>query len=125
MSWHLRFFLKKKDKILKRSEFIGLSTSGRKIFTDLFIAVVAPGRTGRSRLGVTVSRKVGGAVQRNRIKRLAREYFRLNRHLLEDHLDINLIARKAAGEKANEEILQTLQVLFGKLSRSSEDQLPI
>jgi RNase P protein component len=39
---------------------------------------------------------------------------------LKGHWDINVIARKAAGEKGNEEILQALQELFQKLSRTSE-----
>ena len=34
-----------------------------------------------TRFGVVVSRKIKGAVKRNRIKRLAREFFRLNKHL--------------------------------------------
>jgi ribonuclease P protein component len=36
------------------------------------------------RFGVVVGRKVGGAVRRNRIKRLLREFFRLNKQLFED-----------------------------------------
>jgi len=79
-----------------------------------------PAGSGCSRIGITVSRKVGGAVQRNRIKRLAREAFRLNRHLSARPLDINLIARKIAAEQSNRVILQALQDLFAKLPRQFE-----
>jgi ribonuclease P protein component len=117
----LRFFLKKNQRILKRSEFVSLSESGRRFHTHFFIALAMPAKSGCSRIGITVSRKVGGAVQRNRIKRLAREAFRLNRHLFARPLDINLIARKIAAEKSNRVILQALQDFFAKLPRQFED----
>ena len=66
----LRFSLTKADRILKRREFIALSKSGRRIQTEYFIAIFSPARFNRSRLGVTVTKKVGNAVERNRIKRL-------------------------------------------------------
>jgi ribonuclease P protein component len=49
---------------------------------------------GTVRLGITVGKKVGNAVKRNRIKRLLREYFRLNRDAFRGSTDIVIIARK-------------------------------
>jgi ribonuclease P protein component len=117
----LRFFFKKTDRLLKRSEFIKLSDSGQRLITRLFIVLAAPAESGGSRIGITVSRKVGGAVQRNRIKRLAREAFRMNRHLLARPLKISLIARKAAAELPNRAISLALNDLYGMLPRQIEN----
>jgi ribonuclease P protein component len=46
------------------------------------------------RLGLSVSRKVGGAVQRNRLRRLYREAFRLTRHRMPGGMDLVLIPRQ-------------------------------
>ena len=49
-----------------------------------------------SRLGLSVSRKHGNAVKRNRLKRLMREAFRLSQHELPAGLDLILIPRQGA-----------------------------
>jgi ribonuclease P protein component len=49
---------------------------GRRVATRWFLVFVAPREGGGARLGITVTRKVGKAVHRNRIKRLVREWFR-------------------------------------------------
>ena len=54
--------------------------------------------TSRARLGVTVSRKVGNAVVRNRVKRQIREWFRRDGHALVAGCDIVVIARSSAAE---------------------------
>lgn len=117
----LRFFFKKTDRILKRSEFSRLSETGIRVSAHFFIALVVPGTCGRSRIGITVSRKVGGSVERNRLKRLAREAFRLNRNLLVRPLDINLIARRAAAGQPNGAVALALKDLFAKLPRQFEN----
>ena len=107
---------KKADRILKRNEFIQLSKFGRKLHNQNFIVIFAPGHFGRSRLGITETRKVGNAVKRNRIKRLVREYFRLNRHLLSGDWDINVIAKKEAADLSSEKIFGSLCNIFERIS---------
>lgn len=46
-----------------------------------------------ARFGISVSRKLGGAVRRNRVKRLLREAFRLNRRLFRTGLDLAVYPR--------------------------------
>ena len=56
------------------------------------------GDPGRARLGITVTRKVGGAVRRNRIKRLVREWFRGRQEELKS-CDLVVIARRDIPER--------------------------
>ena len=52
--------------------------------------------TSGPRLGITASRRVGGAVQRNLVKRRIREWFRETKRTLPADLDVVVIARKGA-----------------------------
>ncbi len=51
-----------------------------------------------ARIGIVVTRKLGNAVQRNRVKRLVRECFRLSPGLVPDGVDCVVIARDGAHE---------------------------
>jgi ribonuclease P protein component len=68
------------------------------------------------RLGLSVSRKVGGAVQRNRLRRLYREAFRLTKHDMPVGLDLVVIPRKAE-EPAFEELKRSLPRLVQQVAR--------
>ena len=108
----MRFCFTKADRILKRSEFLKLSILGKKTQNRHFIAIFSPGRFQRTRLGVTVARKVGNAPTRNRIKRFSREYFRLNRHIITGYWDINIIAKKRAADLLSEQAFLSLKDVF-------------
>jgi ribonuclease P protein component len=108
-----------RDRLLKRSEFLSVSRQGRKIQDIGFILFYQPGRSDRPRLGVTVSKRVGGAVTRNRLKRQMREYFRRNRSKLGVNLDFNLIAKPAAARFSGGEVQASLDRLFSQIKADS------
>jgi len=65
------------------------------------VTVIAPARSDAEvKLGLAVSRRVGNAVARNRVKRHVREWFRRNRDKLPPATDWVVIARKGAAELA-------------------------
>jgi ribonuclease P protein component len=93
-----RFAFPKERRLRTRREFVAAQSSGVRVHTPHFVLVLAkgPDANAPARLGVTVTRKIGGAVQRNRCKRLVREAFRLDRDLLPNGLDFLVIAKDGA-----------------------------
>ena len=111
------FCFSKAQRLLKRSEYVRLSKEGRKINGEFLWACAAEGRTEQTRLGITVTKKVGKAHQRNRIKRVIREYFRLNKHRFNSIHDINIIATKEAAKQSNSQLNAQLERLFRQIDR--------
>lgn len=106
-------------RIKRRAEFLRVQGIGQRATTPHFVLLVAardaPSRMegapegegterltattsspGCSRLGIVVTKKVGNAVQRNRIKRVCRECFRTWPDLVPDGIDLVIIARSGA-----------------------------
>jgi len=70
------------------------------------------------RLGITASRKIGGAVQRSRARRLIREGFRAVFSELPEALDIVVIVRRPLGDRKMEAILEEWQRALPRIRRS-------
>lgn len=109
----------KSERLLKRADFLKLSRFGKKIQTRFFIAAVMESQTATNRLGITVSKKVGKAAERNRIKRIIREYYRQRTTLRGGNRDINIIARKTASDLQNPQVFEEIQRLFRKIEARS------
>jgi ribonuclease P protein component len=87
--------LPKEERLLVRADYRRAAAVGARRTSPHFVVYLARSRSGQRRLGITVSRKVGNAVVRNRIKRLIREYFRISKEHLPPSRDVLVIARKA------------------------------
>ena len=85
-------------RLTRRSDYLRVQDTGHKISADVVLALVLPNHRadGLTRLGLTVSSKVGNAVVRTRIRRRLRELFRTRRQGLPKGLDMVLIARNSA-----------------------------
>jgi ribonuclease P protein component len=87
-------------RLKQRRDFARARAEGLRLVCGCLIANVAPRAEGQpSRLGVITSKKIGGAVERVRVRRLLRESFRLHQHELARPVDLVLIARPSIAGK--------------------------
>lgn len=86
----------KELKIRKKSEYEEIFGKSRRLSTEHFNILCAPNSLGFARVGFVISKKmVPGAVDRNRVKRVLREFFRLNKSLF-GSTDVVFIAKKGS-----------------------------
>jgi ribonuclease P protein component len=92
-----RLLFTKRQKLRRPSEFKRVYEGGSRAGDDRLLVFALRNDLGVTRLGLSVSRKHGGAVRRNRIKRLLREAFRLGQHDLPAGLDLVIVPRPGTG----------------------------
>jgi len=97
-------------RLLQSREFQHVFNNTDCKSVDSFLVVLASrNECGYPRLGMAISKKkINKAVARNRLKRLIRENFRHNRHLVQA-IDIVVMAQPRALEASNQQIFDSLQ----------------
>ena len=105
-------------RLRKRSDFLRLKDAAQKVASRGILVVWQANNLAHARLGVTVSKKVGCAVTRNRVKRFVRETFRNNRLLL-PAVDLNVIARSEAATMDFHGLQQELLKAFRHIGASA------
>ena len=89
----------REDRLHHRREFEAVYSRGVRMPGRHFVLFLLPNSLGRSRIGVTLSRKVGNAVVRNQARRRMREIFRKRRGVLSSSLDIVVQAKPEIARK--------------------------
>jgi len=120
--------LKSQFRLRNQEDFQKVFQKGRSTANRQFVIYVLP-KEGQDqlRIGISVSKKLGKAVVRNRIKRLIREALRLNLPLIQWTGDLIVIARGPVAEMSYQEVADSLvhclkkAKIYGKAS--TEDQV--
>ena len=90
--------MKAEITVKENYEFRRIYRKGKSVVSPYMVIYCQKNRQGRTRLGVTVSTKLGKAVVRNRVRRRFRELWRLNKVDMLPGWDIILVARVRAIE---------------------------
>ena len=90
--------MKRFHSIKKNSDFQKVYRTGRSFANKLLVMYVIKTEREDTRIGISVSKKVGNSVVRHHITRLVRESYRLNKDRVKTGLDIVVVARAAAKE---------------------------
>jgi ribonuclease P protein component len=102
-------------RLKRRSEFGRIYSKGRSNATDLIVVYALPSRDYSTKIGFSVSKKVGGSVVRNRVRRLLREAVRPYLPQLKSGYSIIVLARVKAGTATLEQFTAALGTLFSRL----------
>jgi ribonuclease P protein component len=111
----------KTARIRKSPEFKRVFDARHSAANNVLIVFAIPNRLGQSRLGLSVSKKVGNAVIRNRWKRLIREAFRKTRTKFAGTFDLVVIPQRNTAPPTAQAIIFSLQKLVHKIAQRQEN----
>jgi ribonuclease P protein component len=106
------------DRVRKRSQYLRIQGTGGRVVSPGFVFMLERSSSEQGpRLGITASRRVGNAVERNRAKRLVREAFRAVRGTWPARADVVVIVRQALGNRKLADVVAEWQAAQGRIIR--------
>lgn len=111
----MEFAFPKTKRLLKTKEFNTVFEQGVKVVTEFLVAFAIPSK--KSKVGIVVSKKVGNAVIRNKLKRVLREYYRQFGEEHGESMELIVIARYTAKRAKTQEIDRAFDRSMTKLRR--------
>ena len=105
------------EKLKLNKEFRRLYGRGKSFVHRGFVAYILPERSGKIRYGITAGKKLGGAVTRNRVKRILREGLRevMRSRELRGGFLIVIAARERVRDKKSTDVARELSSAFHQL----------
>jgi ribonuclease P protein component len=106
----------KNERVRNKQDYVRIYQRGTRGYSEHFTWIIHRNPAGIRRLGITAGKKVGKAVKRNRIKRLLREFFRLNKPRLPEGHDIVIMVRPRTPFLVYGDVVKELEALLIKKS---------
>jgi len=103
---------RKLERITNHSRYRTIYSQGVWKSSRHFTTITFVSDREAKRLGITVTKKAGNAVKRNRIKRLIREFFRLNKSLFPSGYDVVVMAKRNMPPLKYQDACRELTELF-------------
>ncbi|MBI5537930.1 MAG: ribonuclease P protein component [Deltaproteobacteria bacterium] len=105
-------------RIHHRTDYLRIQKTNVRVTSRHYVFLLAPGlRPDTGRVGITVSRKVGTAVVRNRARRLVREALRRMPELVPAGIDMVVVQRCPPGEMRMQDALAEMQSVSKLIAR--------
>jgi len=109
------------ERFHHRRDYLRAQAQGKRLHTRYFGVVLAPMAASHPRLGLVVTRRLGKAVERNRVKRVLREFFRRHKTGL-PAVDLVIMAKKGAAALAYHQVEEELgRLLFSRTRQETHD----
>ncbi len=106
--------MQKRHRLKKSAEFQRVRALKQSWAHPLLVLYVAPNDLGITRIGISVSKRIGKAVVRNRAKRLIREAARQYLPVLPPGRDLVFMARSGMGEASYEQVSRAVESLLSR-----------